>query len=132
MKKIPFDLFEEGQTIYFDIPRVEELEVALGMPITAIITKQETGIGFCLKALQIGLKHHYRKGNKELFAAKMEKHFDNDGTLGDIITPIIRAIMGSGIFGKEAIEKIEKRVAEDAEGDADTEDTKQEDDVKND
>lgn len=116
MKKIPFNVFEEGQTIYFDITRLEELENSLGMPINAIVTKQETGIGFCLKALQIGLKHHYRRGNKDLFASKMEEHFDNDGTLEEIVVPIIRAIMGSGVFGKEAINKIEQKVAEDEEG----------------
>ncbi|MCC5465541.1 hypothetical protein [Pelosinus baikalensis] len=121
MKKVPFDLFEEGQTIYFDIPRIEDLEKGMGMPITTIVSKQEVGVGFCLTALQIGLRHHYRKGNKEFYAAKMGEYFENDGTLGDVITPIIRAIMGSGIFGKEAIEKIEKNVAENSESESDME-----------
>jgi len=121
-KTINFDLFEKGQSIYFDILRLAELEKALGMPITAIITRQETGIGFCLTALRIGMKQHYRRGTEEFYADLMEKHFDNDGTLEDILVPIIRALMASGVFGKEAIEKIEKKVADDQE--ADVEDTK--------
>jgi hypothetical protein len=118
-KTIPFELFEKGQEIYFDIPRLAELEKAVGLPINMIVTKQETGIGFCLIALRIGLKHHYRKATEDFYAEKMETHFDNDGTLEDIIIPIIRAIMASGIFGKEAIAKIEKKVAADADNEED-------------
>ena len=123
-KTIQFELFAPNQTIYFDILRLAELEKALGMPINAIVTKQETGIGFCLTALRIGMKHHYRKGTDDFYAEKIEKHFEDDGTLEEILVPIIRAIMASGVFGKEAIAKIEKKVAEDNENqDAESEES---------
>ena len=119
-KAIPFELFEANQTIYFNILRLAELEKALDMPINSIVTKQETGISFCLAALRVGMKHHYRKENKEFYADKLETHFDNGGTLEEIIIPIIRAIMASGVFGKEAIARIEKKVNEDNDSEKET------------
>jgi hypothetical protein len=106
-KTIPFELFEPNQTIYFDILRLAELETALGTAINNIVRKQDAGINFCIAGLTVGLKHHYHKANPTFYIEKIEQYLESGGTLDDIATPIVRAIVASGIFGKqdEATEK---------------------------
>lgn len=106
-KTVPFELFEPNQYIYFDILRLAELEKAMGMSIVELVQKQEAGINFCLTALSIGLKHHYNKATPMFFAEKIEKYLEAGGGINDIAIPIIKAIMLSGIFGKEITKKVD-------------------------
>lgn len=117
-KQVEFEIFGEGQTIYFDIIRLAELESKLGMSIVRFVQGQDAGIDFCLKALQIGLKHHYRNKNIDFFAEKMGEYLSEGGKFDDILTPIIKAIMLSGIFGKEVENAVEEQFEnnEDIEG----------------
>ena len=105
---ISFDLFEQGQDIYFDILRLAEIEKVLGKGINKIVQEQDAGIGFCLAALQIGMRHHYPRGTQEMYAIKIENYLDGGGRIDDVATPIIMAILKSGIFGKEVGEKIDE------------------------
>jgi hypothetical protein len=100
-RSIPFEIFGPNQTIYYDIMRLAELEKALGCSITEVIQKQDAGINFCLTALPIGMKHHYHKATPLYFAEKIEEYIANGGSLDEIAVPIIKAILASGIFGKE-------------------------------
>lgn len=111
-RTIPFEIFEENQTIYFDIIRLAELEKAVGMSIAEIVKKQESGINFCLCGLLVGLKHHYHKATLAFYAEKIDEYLDKGGQLDDIAIPIIRAIVASGIFGKEISDKTEEMVKE--------------------
>lgn len=119
-KSIPFDLFGPNQYIMFDIPRLAELETAMGQTITAIANRQDVGVNFCLKALPIGMKHHYRL-KPEFYAQKIEEHLDNGGTLDDFAVPLVKAIAVSGIFGKEAQERIEQEIRRLSEPEAEEE-----------
>ena len=100
-KTIPFELFEENQTIYFDILRLAELEKALGDSIINVVRKQDAGINFCLAGLTVGLKHHYHKATPAVMAEKIENYLDEGGTLDELATPIVMAIVASGIFGRQ-------------------------------
>ena len=104
-KTIPFDLFEQGQTIYFDILRLAEFEKAMGAPIQQIIQSGNAGINFCLAGLQVGLKHHNRHATPSFYAEKIGEHLDAGGTIDEIAMLIIRAIVASGLFGKDAVER---------------------------
>jgi hypothetical protein len=104
-KTVPFDLFEEGQSIYFDIMRLAELEKALGDSIINVVRKQDAGINFCIAGLIVGLKHHYNRVSPATMAEKIEKYLDEGGTLDELALPIISAILGSGIFGKPGEER---------------------------
>lgn len=99
-KTIPFDLFEKGQTIYFDILRLAEFENVMGAPIQQIIQSGNAGINFCLAGLRVGLKHHNRRADAAFYAEKIGGYLDDGGTIDDIAVPIIRAILASGLFGK--------------------------------
>jgi len=111
-KSIPFEIIEKNQTIYFDILRLAELERLLGKQITDIVHSGDAGINFCLAGMQAGLKHHYFNSAPSFYAEKIGEFIDKGGKLDDVAIPIIRAIMASGIFGKEVAEKTEKKVAE--------------------
>jgi hypothetical protein len=111
-KTIPFELFAPNQTIYFDILRLAEFEKVVGMPITDIVRKGDAGVSFCLAGLQVGMKHHYHKATADIYAEKIEKYLDDGGSIDDIAMPIIKAIMASGVFGKEVTEKVEEKIAE--------------------
>jgi len=111
-KTIPFEIIEKNQTIYFDILRLAELERILGKSITDIVHSGEAGINFCLAGMQAGLKHHYFQEGPAFYAEKMGEYISRGGRLDDVAIPIIRAIMASGIFGKGAAEKTEKKIAE--------------------
>ncbi len=99
-KTVPFDCFGAGQTIYFDITRLGELEKVLGDSIINVVRRQDAGVNFCIAGLLIGLKHHYNRPTPALMAEKIEEFLDNGGTLDDLALPIVQAILASGIFGK--------------------------------
>jgi hypothetical protein len=104
-KSIPFELFGPNQYIMFDIQRLAELERALGRDITSIVRSQYAGVDFCLAALPIGMRQHY-KAAPSVFAEKIEAYLENGGTLDDIALPIIKAIVASGILGKEMNDRL--------------------------
>ena len=118
-KSIPFEVFGPNQYIYFDILRLAELEGALGCSINDIIQRQDAGVKFCLTALPIGMKHHYHKPTSAFFAEKIEEHLAKDGaSLDDIAVPIVKAILASGVFGKEVADRamgMEEELAEEDE-----------------
>lgn len=100
-KTIPFNLFKEEQNIYFNIKRLEKMELILGEPINNTIRKGNVGIHFCLAGLLVGLQHDHPKATDDFYCDKIDEYFDNGGTLDELATPIVRAILASGIFGKK-------------------------------
>jgi hypothetical protein len=104
-KTTPFDLFKSGETIYFDIARLAQLENLLGGSIINVVKRQDAGVNFCLAGLTVGLKHQYPGSTSADMAEEMQKFFDAGGTLDEIGFPIVRAIVASGIFGKEQPER---------------------------
>lgn len=104
-RTIPFDHFGAGQTIYFDITRLGELEKALGDSIINVVRRQDAGVNFCIAGCLTGLKHHYNRPTPALMAEKIEEFLDNGGTLDDLALPIVQAILATGIFGKAGPER---------------------------
>lgn len=103
-KSVPFEVFGANQFIYFDIMRLAQLEQAMGRSIYQIISGGEAGINFCLNALTVGLRHHYSKASPQLFAEKIGEYLEEGGELDDIAVLIVKAIILSGIFGKEIMD----------------------------
>lgn len=58
MKKVPFEVFGEGQYMYFNIARLMQLEQACGEGISKIVSKQELNLTVLTHILVIGLAHH--------------------------------------------------------------------------
>lgn len=104
-KTVPFDYFEQGQTIYFDMLRLAELEKILGDSIINVVRKNDAGANFCIAGLTVGLRHHYPKATPADMADKIDQCLDEGATLDDIALPIVRAVLESGIFGKSDTER---------------------------
>lgn len=103
-KTIPFELFGPNQYLMFDILRLAELERVLGKPIAQVIASQDIGVDFVLKSLPIAMKQHYRE-TPEFFANKIEEHLDGGGSFDDVAVPLVRAILASGLLGKEVADR---------------------------
>jgi hypothetical protein len=113
-KTVPFELFEENQYLMLDILRLAELERAMGCTVIDIAQRRDAGVNFCLTALPIAMKQHYRP-DPTFYAAKIEAYLESGGILDDIAVPLVKAIAASGVFGqgmKESIEQAEQEATE--------------------
>lgn len=113
---IPFEIFEAGQYLQFDIMRLAELETAAGKSISSIIAAGDVGVSFALMALPIAMKQHYPRVTPQDFVEKIENYLEQGGDLNSILVPIVRAILASGVLGKEvqsrALASVEVQPAE--------------------
>jgi hypothetical protein len=109
IKAVPFELFAKGETIYFDILRLFQLEEATGKSIKYIFFEQEASLNFCAQALAVGLKHHYPEAGFSLMKEKIAKYIESGGVLTDIWRPIQTSIGQTGVFVK--LEDVEKETA---------------------
>lgn len=103
MKKVPFEVFGEGQYLYFNVARLMQLEQACGGDgISKIVGKQELNLTVLTNILTIGLAHH-QKRNPLWYAQRIQELLDDGISLEeDIYFPVVKAIAGSGILGKAA------------------------------
>ena len=98
-KSVPFEVFGENQYLYFDIQRLMRLEQLLGKSISNVVAFHDITLDFIVKSLMVGLSHHSRD-NISQWTAKIEKYFEDGGSIELLAEPIMRGIIVSGIFGK--------------------------------
>ncbi len=102
-KSIPFEFFAPNQFVYFDIERLALLEKISGTTITKMAAGGgATGIIFVLQACQVGLAHHYHKATPDDYVKMIEDHLEKGGNISTLEMALGRAIVASGIYGKEA------------------------------
>lgn len=103
MKKINCDLFAVGETIFFNVGRIAELEQLWGEPIYKATQTGTMTFNQLITALVVGMKHHGRKRDYIYYQDKIQEFFD-EGTVqySDLVQLIVRALIGSGAFGKAA------------------------------
>ena len=103
-KEIKFDLFAEGETIYFNNIRMKQFEKAIGrsiMPDTFLLTAKFT-FDETIAGLIIGLKHHYPKATTESVCEKLDDYFDKTGRgVQHASDLVLNAMIATGFFGKE-------------------------------
>ena len=99
---VPFEIFDAGQYLKFDVIRLAELETVMGKSIPSIIAAGDVGISFALAALPIAMKQHFPHATAQDFADEIEGYLEKGGDLNSILVPIVRAIIASGVLGKEA------------------------------
>lgn len=100
MKKIDFEVFGPGQYLYFDIGRLIQVENITGKSAGDIIRNQELNLGILTALLSIGLRQHGIK-NPQWYANKMQELIDQGHEMEEFVQPVVKAIAGSGILGKE-------------------------------
>lgn len=102
-KSIPFEFFAPNQFVYFDIERLALLETISGTTITKMAGEGgATGIVFVLQACQVGLAQHYHKATQDDYVKMIEDYLEKGGTISTLEMVLGRAIVASGIYGKEA------------------------------
>lgn len=103
-KEIEFRHFGEEATIYFNIKRLSELEAKAKKPIASLVNT-ELSIELILVMLQIGLQHVYGLKSQDFYSNKIEEFLENDGHITQIWSDLLRALLASGILGKESAKK---------------------------
>ena len=104
LKELAFDLFEEGQTIYFDMRRLRTLEKLFGRSLVSesFLPNARLTIDETISGLKIGLQHHYPNATSEFYDEKIEEYFDKSGKgIGTIADLVLKAMIASGVHGKE-------------------------------
>lgn len=101
MKRIKCNLFGEGQYIYFNIGRLAELEKALKKPIIQVLQDGALGINEILECYAVGMQQE-RRQNTAWYAQKIQELVEQGVTFETLTTPILKALIGSGILGKKA------------------------------
>lgn len=105
-KKIPFNVFKEGQFIKLDIGKLKAIEDLTGKEIgTIIANSQNISLTTLIAVLTVGL--HEPNGQLKLHTPKhyadlIQKYFDeNDNAdIDDITIPVFKALVATGIMGK--------------------------------
>ena len=97
MKQVPFNVFGENEYLYYDIGRLIQVENQTGKSATDIIIKQDLNLGFITVLLSVGLRHHGLK-SPQWYADKFSRF---EITLDDVAVPIAKALIGTGIMGKQ-------------------------------
>lgn len=100
---IPFDLFGEQQTIYFDNGRLIEFEKAIGRSLSApeFLPKAALSLNETIMGLMSGLKHHNPNGTFNFYCNKMDKYYEESGKgFGVAADLVLKAIFATGLYGK--------------------------------
>lgn len=108
-KSIPFEFFAPNQFMYFDLKRLGDMERELNMSIVDIVRQPElgtVGMGFIVAACRHGLAHHY-SARPGVIERIIESSMESPILLfnQDLIMAIYRALLASGILGKEIADK---------------------------
>jgi hypothetical protein len=129
-KTVPFELFGANQYLMFDMIRLGMLERSMGTSITRLMTTQDIGVDFVLRALPIAMQQHVFNKPIEFWAGKIENYLDGDGDIKDIAVPLIRAILATGVMGSEVrdatIRELDKLAGKKVADEIDGEDPKNE------
>lgn len=103
MKKITCNLFSPGETIFFNIGRIAELEQLWGEPIFKAVQSGTMTFNQLITAFVIGMKQHGKKRDYIFYQDQLQTLFDEGSVqYSDLVQLVVQALIGSGVFGKAA------------------------------
>ena len=103
MKKITCDLFSPGETIFFNIGRIAELEQLWGEPIFKAVQSGTMTFNQLITAFVVGMKQHGKKRDYIFYQDQLQTLFDEGSVqYSDLVQLVVQALIGSGVFGKAA------------------------------
>lgn len=103
MKKITCDLFSPGETIFFNIGRIAELEQLWGEPIFKAVQSGTMTFNQLITAFVVGMKQHGKKRDYIFYQDQLQTLFDEGAVqYSDLVQLVVQALIGSGVFGKAA------------------------------
>ena len=103
MKKITCDLFSPGETIFFNIGRIAELEQLWGETIFKAVQSGTMTFNQLITAFVVGMKQHGKKRDYIFYQDQLQTLFDEGAVqYSDLVQLVVQALIGSGVFGKAA------------------------------
>ena len=103
MKKVTCNLFSPGETIFFNIGRIAELEQLWGEPIFKAVQSGTMTFNQLITAFVVGMKQHGKKRDYIFYQDQLQKLFDEGSVqYSDLVQLVVQALIGSGVFGKAA------------------------------
>lgn len=99
MKKVSYEYFGEGQSIYFTIGRLAAVENIAKVATGEIITTEKLNLNHLAVLLSVGLSHHQEK-TPAWYLDKIQDLIDQGKTIEEIHFPVVKALAGCGILGK--------------------------------
>ena len=103
MKKITCNLFSPGETIFFNIGRIAELEQLWGEPILKAVQSGTMTFNQLITAFVVGMKQHGKKRDYIFYQDQLQTLFDEGSVqYSDLVQLVVQALIGSGVFGKAA------------------------------
>lgn len=128
MKKITCNLFNPGETIFFNIGRIAELEQLWGEPIFKAVQSGTMTFNQLITAFVVGMKQHGKKRDYIYYQEQLQTLFDEGSVqYSDLVQLVVQALIGSGVFGKAAYYALFPEEADDqakAEAEAEVIDSK--------
>lgn len=103
MKKVTCNLFSPGETIFFNIGRIAELEQLWGEPIFKAVQSGTMTFNQLITAFVVGMKQHGKKRDYIFYQDQLQTLFDEGSVqYSDLVQLVVQALIGSGVFGKAA------------------------------
>lgn len=107
MKVLTCHYFGKNETIYFNIKRLTELELAIGKPIANLCIDGLPSINDVIAIYTVGMQHCDGGRDREFYEEKIQEILENEEvSLQDILMSGMKAIYGSGVFGKQLYYKM--------------------------
>ena len=99
--KVELNYCEPGETIYFTVDRILQLEQMTKKSISQIVD-DNFSMNDLVCCLVVGTKHHKLR-QPPYFVGKIQKALSDGQAFNEICEPVMKALIGSGILGKKAV-----------------------------
>lgn len=105
IRKVPFELFGEGQYLRFDIGKFMIVEQIMEKPIGELLKGSATlDLRLLTTLLHVGVRTdgEFRAKSPEWYADKIQDLILEGHEMNEIMVPVIRAVAATGILGHTA------------------------------
>lgn len=101
--KVPIDYLEQGETVYFTVDRLMQVEQITKKSISQLV-REHFGMNDLICCLLAGTRHGAKKMRQPIyFQTKIQEAFDNGYSFDELAEPVMNAIIASGVLGKKAV-----------------------------
>ena len=106
-KKIPFNLFKDGQYLEMTIGKLQDVEAMMKRPLGEILSNvQILNLTMLTTVLAIALRDAdgtFHAQPPKYYAAKIQQYLEEkDGSsIDDVTEPVLKSIISTGILGKD-------------------------------
>ena len=106
-KKIPFNVFKEGQYLEMTIGRLQDVEMMMKKPLGEILSNVNVlNLTMLTTIIAVALRDadgSFHAQAPKYYAAKIQKYLDEEesASIDNITEPVLKSIISTGILGKQ-------------------------------